>query len=136
MKSDEKRIAERIREFYSIISGAKNVERNWNGLRALFRNDARLYINRPNKGIMDCSSYTVDEYIGRLKEFIQREDFYEFSTENDTKIIMNMCNIINEYEAYKDAEKKKPIKRGTNIINMIKEEGGWRIVSMVWEDEN
>jgi len=85
---------------------------------------------------MDCSSYTVDEYIGRLKEFIQREDFYEFSTENDTKIIMNMCNIINEYEAYKDAEKKKPIKRGTNIINMIKEEGGWRIVSMVWEDEN
>jgi len=47
----------------------------------------------------------------------------------------NLCFVRNDYEAYEDSERKKPLKQGTNLICLASAGEKWKVVSMLWEDD-
>lgn len=124
-----------IDSFYSLLSGETGVERDWARFRDLFVDHAILSIcRRDDAGRPDVSTFTVDEYIERLRAFLAKKDFYERATGNEIHLYGDIGCVFNEYEACADREGRGFLKRGKNIVSLALNGEDWKITSMLWED--
>lgn len=123
-----------INEFYKIISGKKNQERNWELFKALFSPEAKLLPLRHTDNINNIMSYSIDEYINRLESFLAENDFYEYGENYKIKVFNNLAYAYTEYKAKRNEHDKIFIKKGINLIHFVNNGQRWYISSMQWED--
>lgn len=133
--NDKEQIIDNISTFYKVFSGSKSSTRDWDKLKDLFYENATLCSYKQIDNQSHSKILSVDEYISRLKGFLESNDFYEHSVDNKVIICGNICSVLNEYEAFKDPGKSVLIKKGTNLINLLKDGTNWKIVNMIWEDK-
>ncbi|WP_105615066.1 hypothetical protein [Vallitalea okinawensis] len=129
-------IKDLIDTFYDIISGETETERDWDRFRTLFFANAHLMPLRFNDS-NECvtTPVNVEAYILGLDRFLKSKNFYEYGLNYKIDINNNIAHVYSEYEAKISLQDKKPIKRGINLVQLIKEGNEWKILNMLWQDK-
>ncbi|WP_432666750.1 hypothetical protein R9X47_10350 [Wukongibacter baidiensis] len=134
--NNEMKIKELIDNFYEIISGKAEEERNWHRFRNLFFKNAHLMPSRFNSN-KECVSTPIDveSYILGLDNFLKTKDFYEYGLNYEINIFGNIAHVYSEYEAKNSLKDNEIIKIGVNLVQLINDGDRWKILNMLWQDK-
>jgi hypothetical protein len=134
--SDEDAIGAVIDEMYAMISGPAG-PRDWSRQRNAFLPEARQVRTwldehgRPAKKIMG-----LDEYAENTTPFFNANNFYEIETARRIDVFGNIAHVWSNYEARTSLDDEEPERRGINSIQLFRDpDQGWRIISMIWDNE-
>ncbi|MBL8551738.1 MAG: nuclear transport factor 2 family protein [Hyphomonadaceae bacterium] len=140
--TDEEAIGAVIDEMYAMISGPKG-PRDWSRQARCFHPQARQMRTgvddrgRPWMKIMSLEEYRVD-----TAPYFEANDFYEVEIERRIDVFGNVAQVRSVYEARRAPDDAAPERRGINMIHLYRQApdnegpgGGWRIVSMIWDNE-
>jgi len=133
---DEEAIGAVIDEMYAMISGPAG-PRDWSRQANCFLPEARqvrTFIGvdgRAAMKAMDPGSYAAD-----TTPFFATNDFFEIETGRRIDVFGNMAHVWSSYEARKAPSDELPERRGINSIQLFRHpDQGWRIISMIWDNE-
>ena len=134
--TDEEQIGAAVDEMYAMISGPAG-PRDWSRQASCFLPDAhqvRTWVDeqgRPQRLIM-----SLDEYAANTTPFFAENDFYEVETSRRIDLFGNMAHVWSGYEARRFPDENPPERRGINSIQLFRDPDlGWRIISMIWDNE-
>jgi hypothetical protein len=134
--TDEEAIGNVIDEMYAMISGPAG-PRDWSRQKNCFLAEARqvrTWVDeqgRPQMRTMGLDDYSTD-----TTPFFDANDFYEIETARRIDVFGNMAHVWSNYEARTSLEDEQPERRGINSIQLFRHpDDGWRIVSMIWDNE-
>ena len=135
-QADLAAIGAAIDEMYAMISGPAG-PRDWSRQSNCFHPDARqirTWIDdegRPTMKMMGLADYARD-----TTPFFAANAFYEIETGRRIDLFGNMAHAWSVYEARRSPDDADVERRGINSIQLFKDpERGWRIVSMIWDNE-
>ena len=134
--SDEEEIGAAVDEMYSMISGPAG-PRDWSRQRKCFHPDARqirTWVDEQGRPAMLAMG--PDDYAANVTPFFMANDFYEVETGRRIDLFGNMAHVWSNYEARRSPGDTQPERRGINSIQLFRDpDQGWRIVSMIWDNE-
>ena len=134
--SDEDQIGAAVDEMYAMISGPAG-PRDWARQRKSFHRDARqcrTWVDEQGRPAMKMMG--LDEYSRDTQPFFDANDFYEVETGRRIDVFGNMAHVWSNYEARRSPDDDRPERRGINSIQLFRDpDEGWRIVSMIWDNE-
>lgn len=123
-----------VKTLYSIISGEKDVDRNWKLFKFLFKEDAEIILTIKNKNTGDRKYYlSIDDYIKSYGKWLFENGFYAKETERVISTFRHMNNLTSTY-AYHYTD-NNGIFKGVNSINLINENNRWYISNIKWNQE-
>jgi hypothetical protein len=124
-----------IKAMYDNISGPAG-KRNWYRERSLFLEGARLIpIGKRVHKEGELQIMSIDEWIEDAKDFLEENDFYESEIMRQISRFGNIIQAFSTYEA-RNSEGGAPIARGINSIQLLKKDGRWWIVTVMWDNES
>jgi len=124
-----------IKAMYETISGPAG-PRNWYRERSLYLEGARLIpIGKRIHKDGGLEIMSIDEWIADAKEFLEANDFYETEIMRKTHEYGDIVQAFSTYEA-RDNREGAPIARGINSIQLLKKDGRWWIVNVMWANES
>lgn len=136
MVNDETAIGDVIDGMYAMISGPAG-PRDWDRQAQLFHPDARQMRTgvgedgKPWIVIMGLEQYRRD-----TQPFFDTGPFFEVELARRIEVFGNMAHAWSHYEAKRDPTDLVPERRGVNSIQLFKgEDGVWKIISMIWDNE-
>jgi hypothetical protein len=134
--TEEERIGAVIDEMYAMISGPAG-PRDWSRQRNCFLPEARqvrTFVDengRAGKTIMG-----LEDYAQNTQPFFDANAFYEVETARRIDVFGNMAHVWSHYEARTSPDDADVERRGINSIQLFRDpDQGWRIVSMIWDNE-
>ena len=134
--SDESEIGAVIDEMYAMISGPAGT-RDWSRQRNCFLPEARqvrTWVDDQGRPAMKMMG--LDEYAENATPFFAANDFYELETARRIDVFGNMAHAWSNYEARTSLDDAEPERRGINSIQLFRHpDQGWRIISMIWDNE-
>jgi hypothetical protein len=134
--TDEEAIGAVVDEMYAMISGPAG-PRDWSRQANCFLAEARqvrTWVDEQGHPAMKMMG--LDEYAGNTQPFFDANPFYEVETGRRIDLFGNMAHVWSKYEARTSAEDAIPERRGINSIQLFRHpDKGWRIVSMIWDNE-
>ncbi len=125
-----------IHTLYSVISGDKGVERDWDLFRYLFKPGAHLIPSgrRPD-GSVNLQVLTPDGYIERSGEFLVANGFHEQELSRKTEQYGVITHVFSTYDSKRTLADEKPFARGINSIQLLNDGNRWWIVNVYWMGE-
>ena len=134
--TDEQAIGAAVDEMYAMISGPKG-PRDWSRQANCFHPQARqirTWVDQAGRPAMKMMG--LDDYARDTAPFFAENDFYEVETGRRIDLFGNIAHVWSAYEARRAPDDAEPERRGINSIQLFKTpEAGWRIVSMIWDNE-
>ncbi len=134
--SEEEQIGAVIDEMYAMISGPAG-PRDWSRQRNSFLPEARqvrTWVDE--RGRPECKMMGLDEYAQNTSAFFAENAFYEIETARRIDVFGNMAHVWSNYEARTSLDDAKPERRGINSIQLFRHpDEGWKIISMIWDNE-
>ena len=134
--SEEEKIGAVIEEMYSMISGPAG-SRDWSRQDNCFLPEAlqvRTWVD--DQGRPQKLSMTLDEYRENTTPFFAANPFYEIETSRRVDVFGNIAHAWSGYEARRAPDDQTPERRGINSIQLFNDpDHGWRIISMIWDNE-
>jgi hypothetical protein len=123
---------------YSVISGPKGQQRDWDRMRSLFIPDARLIpaVASPTSGHADAVVLTIDGYIARSQGRMTANGFFEHSIHNEMEQFGNIVQIWSTYESRHSLEDPAPFARGINSFQLLKDGDRYWVVNIFWDSES
>ena len=119
-----------MRAVYDVISGPAGQRRDWNRMRSLFTANARLM----PYGARGLRSGSVEDYITSSGPFLEERGFIEHEVARRVEQYSNIAHVFSTYEA-RNSEGGPVILRGINSFQLVRHEGRWWVVSIMWEAE-
>lgn len=125
-----------IHTLYSVISGDKGVERDWDLFRYLFKPGAHLIPSgkAPN-GNVGATVLTPDEYIERSGAFLVANGFHERELSRKTEQYGTITHVFSTYDSKRTLADEKPFARGINSIQLLNDGKRWWIMNVFWMGE-
>jgi len=124
-----------IKAMYETISGPAG-PRNWYRERSLYLEGARLIpIGKRVHKDEGLQVLSLEEWIEDAKEYLESNDFYETEIMRKTHEYGNIIQAFSTYESRSDP-KQPPFARGINSIQLLKKDGRWWIVTVMWDNES
>lgn len=124
-----------IKAMYATISGPAG-PRNWYRERSLYLEGARLIpIGKRVHKDGELEIMSIEEWIEDAKEYLEANDFYETEIMRKMHSYGNIVQAFSTYETRNDPE-APPIARGINSIQLLKKDGRWWIVTVMWDNES
>jgi hypothetical protein len=120
-----------VAALYDVISGPAGHPRDWARFRALFRTDAKL--GAVQEGTLRLG--TSEDYIARSGPILLREGFFERELARKVESYGEVAHVFSTYASWTRTLQGKPFARGINSIQMVRENGQWRVTSLVWNSE-
>jgi hypothetical protein len=133
---DRADIAAAVTEMYAMISGPKG-PRDWSRQANCFHAEARqvrTFIDAEGRPAMKMMG--LDDYARDTTPFFAENDFYEVEIDRRIDLFGNVAHVWSAYEARSALGDEAPERRGINSIQLFRDPGlGWRIISMIWDNE-
>jgi hypothetical protein len=121
-----------MREFYEVISFEEGQAPQWTRMAGLFSPHARITRLTP-EGIdyMDLDGFRAlaDELI----EVGVYTSFYEREVGRHTQCFGGVVHIASAFETRISKTARDYIERGVNSLQLIRDAGSWRIISLCWD---
>ena len=126
-----------IAAVYDVISGPAGQKRNWDRMRTLFVQDARMIATgkRPG-GEITRRVMSVEDYISTSGPYLEKEGFFETEIGNIKEQFGNIVHVFSAYESKKTANDEKPFMRGINSIQLWNDGKRWWVITILWQSEN
>jgi hypothetical protein len=125
-----------IEEFYAMISGPA-VPRDLSRQSLSFHPEARqirTWIDEDGKAAMRIMS--LSDYACDTTPYFAANAFYEVEIDRKIDLFGNMAHAWSAYEARSSPDDSEIERRGINSIQLFRDPIlGWRIVSMIWDNE-
>ena len=133
---DEAAIGAAVDEMYAMISGPRG-PRDWSRQANCFHPDARqvrTWIGPDGRATFKAMG--LDDYARDTTPFFAENDFFEVEIGRRILVFGNVAHVWSAYEARSALGDAEPERRGINSIQLFKDpERGWRIMSMIWDNE-
>ena len=120
---------------YDVISGPAGQKRDWDRMRSLFIDGARLIpTGRRQNGEGGHRVMTVEDYITGSGSWLEQNGFFETEVSRKTDRFGNIAQVFTTYQSRRtpDAE---PFMRGINSFQLWNDGERWWVVSIFWENE-
>jgi hypothetical protein len=134
--TDEQEIGAAVAEMYAMISGPKG-PRDWSRQAKCFHPAARqvrTWVDADGRPAMKMMS--VDDYARDTAPYFASHDFYEVEIGRRILVFGNIAHVWSAYEARASLSDAEPERRGINSIQLFRDpDAGWRIISMIWDNE-
>jgi len=135
-EQDRAEIGAAVDEMYAMISGPKG-PRDWSRQANCFHPDARqirTWVDAEGRPAMKMMG--LDDYARDTTLFFAENDFYEIEIGRRIDLFGNIAQVWSAYEARSALGHEKPERRGINSIQLFRDPKlGWRIVTMIWDNE-
>ena len=122
-----------IKAFYEVISGGKNVSRQWSRDRTLYAPDVRFVAMSEEGGKARANVMDHHQYVNSSNDFFVREGFTEREINRVVRRFGNIAHVFSVYEYY--TEDKKLTGRGINSIELFYDGARWWISAVSWDEE-
>ncbi len=123
-----------IARFYAAFDNRDHRPFDEPGLRRLFLPEAR--VTRVAGGQVE--SWTLDEFIAPRRALLGGPDlvgFHEWETERETTLLADIAHRRSRYEKTGTLRGQPYGGRGSKLILLARTREGWRITSVLWEDD-
>lgn len=122
---------------YDVISGGAGQKRDWDRMRSLFRPEARLMpMVKGRDGNARVVTITVEDYVQRSGPMLERDGFFEQEIARRLDLYGDFAHAWSTYEGRKSRSDEKPFLRGINSIQLVRQQGRWWVLQIVWEQEH
>lgn len=129
-ESPEKLVA----SVYEIISGPAG-ERHWERLRSYCKPEVQFNVLSKGKdGGSVYRSLSLDEYIAMAGRHFRENPFYETELGHTVQQFGPIAQVFSAYQSTESPE-GAPFDRGVNSIQLVKDQGRWWIVNILWTSE-
>lgn len=123
------------RVLYASVS-APPERRQWGEMRRLFHPEARLV----RTGVHEDSSpfvlaMSVDEYIANVEALLEDVEFSEVELSSEAIVFGNVARLTSVYEFTRRTRTEAVKGRGVNFFTLVRDDGRWKIMSIVWDNE-
>lgn len=120
--------------FYGVISFEEGGTPDWKSMERLFSRHARITRVTPEatdhldlKGFRNMAEELIE--VGAFTSFFEREIARRIDR------FGGVLHIASAYETKISPEAEDYIERGVNSLQLIREEGSWKICSLCWDDQ-
>ncbi|MBK8098340.1 MAG: DUF4440 domain-containing protein [Planctomycetes bacterium] len=125
-----------LEALYDVISGPAGKARDWARMRSLFHPDARLVpMLKAQDGGMRSVLLKVDDYITRSGPMLERDGFFEQEIARRVDAFGDFAHVFSTYEGRRKAGDAEPFLRGINSIQLVRQQGRWFVLQILWEQE-
>ena len=126
-----------VTALYSVISGDKGVERDWNRFRSLFYPGARMIPTGKSvrTGKINARIASPDAYIEASESFLEGEGFHEQEIARRVDTFGNIAHVFSSYEARHTLKDAQPFLRGINSIQLLNDGSRWWVLTVAWSPE-
>jgi uncharacterized protein YfaT (DUF1175 family) len=125
-----------INSLYSVISGEKDVKRDWDFFKFLFKPGAKL-IPSAKKDCLHVVRYMApDDYINSSGKWLLENGFFEKEISRKVEQFGNIAQVFSSYEAFHSESDAQPFMRGINSIQLLYDNQRWWIVNVYWMQES
>ncbi|MHB8874884.1 MAG: Cif family virulence factor [Myxococcaceae bacterium] len=130
---DSLAVRETLDALYAWISGPPG-ERDPEALAALFTQAGRLGPTRPAAGGCTFEPRDPEAFAAEVNEALAGKAFYEAELECSVLVFGNLAHAWSLYES-RSGEGAVSLGRGVNSVQLLKQGGRWKVLSMVWDTE-
>jgi len=124
-----------VDSFYQAISFRTGEQPDWTQLRELFTPGAQhIYARSESTRLIDLETFTT-----RFREQIETGElngFSEIDAARQTELFGDVAHVFSIYETRFATGDSMNSARGVNSIQLLKDEGRWWIVTILWNDES
>ena len=121
---------------YDVISGPAGQRRDWDRMRSLFVEGARLVpAVYPRDSTPSLRIWSVDQYITTVGPRLESNGFFEREIARRSERYGGVVHVFSTYESRRAANDPAPFARGINSIQVFYDGKRWWILSIFWESE-
>lgn len=120
-----------VNSLYDVISGPAG-PRDWNHFRSLFADGAHMTAIRKT----GAASMTLYDYASRSGAYMLQNGFFEHAIANRVERYGNIAQVFSTYESRHNANDAIPFARGINSFQLVRDNGAWKIASIIWQPED
>lgn len=125
-----------IKTLYAVISGEKDVERDWDLFKFLFKPHAKLIPSGKNKeGAYKVRYMSPDDYVKGSGKWLVENGFFEKEIHRKVDTFGNITQVFSTYESFYSESDKKPFMRGINSIQLLNDGKRWWVINIYWAQE-
>jgi hypothetical protein len=107
-------------------------ERDWAAVRRVYHPEARLVRTGLNSnGSAFARVMSLDPYIENVGQLLKGVRFSEVEVGHDAEVFGNVARLTSVYEFNWDSPTEYWAGRGVNHFTLIREDGRWRVMSIV-----
>ena len=139
--SDHATVDTAIEALYASVSHGPDAEPDWKRMRELFLPVGMLIPPKPARDdiftVLDVDGFQerVRKGAAAAKAKGESTAFFEKEVARKTDCFGNVCQVFSTYEGRRSPTDEKPFARGINSIQLVRDETGWHIASVVWDTE-
>ena len=123
------------RRLYEVVSAPAEA-RDWESIRSLYHPRATLVrTGIDNDGRPFVLAMSFDEYIENANTLLEGVDFSEVELEQHVEVFGNVARVASVYEYRFRSDGENRDGRGVNFFNLVNEGDGWKVMSIVWDNE-
>ena len=120
---------------YTVVSAPPGA-RDWAGIRNYYHPDARVVRTGVDAdGTPFAKAMSFDEYVDNVEMLLREDRFYEIELAHEALVFGNVARLTSVYEFTWTTSAGTRKGRGVNFFTLIRENGAWRIMSIVWDNE-
>jgi hypothetical protein len=131
--ADRDSIEGSVKAVYEAISGPAG-PRDWARFRSLFAEGGRLIAIRMTPNGPAPTVMTPDDYEQRSSPNMEKNAFFETAVAQRIETFGNIAHVFSTYESRR-ALGEKPFARGINSFQLVRQDGGWKVMTILWDSE-
>jgi len=127
-----------IKACYYWTAGPIGKARDWDRLRSLFVNEARMIPVRHavhGQGGNELLTMPVDGYIQLNKNYFEKGGFFEKEVARRSEQFGNIAHVWSTYESRRSEKDPQPYVRGVYSIQLAFDGTRWFMINVMWDTE-
>lgn len=127
-------ITELLSKLYAVISFAEGGEPDWSGMSEVFSPHARITRVTP-EGTDYFDLATFQAMAAELLRIGAYTAFHEVEVACRVDRFGNVAHVTSAYETRRHPAARACLGRGINSLQLVRENEGWRVLSLCWDEE-
>ena len=126
-----------IAAVYDVISGPAGQARNWDRMRTLFVQDARMIATgKRQDGTIGRRVMSVEDYISMSGPVLEKNGFFETELARKVDQYGSVVHVFSTYSSKRASTDEKPFMRGINSFQLWFDGKRWWVVTIFWQAES